>query len=127
MKDNTLYLARFSFTRSSISRLCKSNDSDPQSPPSPPEGDARSQELLARIAQLQTQKVRLTDYQATTLHYEWAMWIRNRELKWARPELESWVTCKAKGPFGPTTNRCGCFISRPHLLPRVAFQNSDVQ
>ncbi|KAI9116177.1 hypothetical protein K1719_013107 [Acacia pycnantha] len=62
MKDNTLYLARFSFTRSSISYLCKSNDSDPQSPPPPPEGDSRSQELLARIAQLQTQKVRLTDY-----------------------------------------------------------------
>ncbi|KAK4268640.1 hypothetical protein QN277_025260 [Acacia crassicarpa] len=64
MKDNTLYLARFSFTRSSISCLCscKSNDSDPQSPLPPPEGDARSQELLARIAQLQTQKVRLTDY-----------------------------------------------------------------
>ncbi|KAI9086530.1 hypothetical protein K1719_031614 [Acacia pycnantha] len=63
MKDNTLYLARFSFTRSSILRLCKSNDSDPQSPPPPLEGDGRSQELLARIAQLQTQKVRLTDYQ----------------------------------------------------------------
>ncbi|KAI9123813.1 hypothetical protein K1719_005113 [Acacia pycnantha] len=48
--------------RSSILRLCKSNDSDPQSPP-PPEGDGRSLRASARIAQLQTQKVQLTDYQ----------------------------------------------------------------
>ncbi|KAK9073052.1 hypothetical protein SSX86_007374 [Deinandra increscens subsp. villosa] len=44
--------------------ICKSKDSDtntPSSEPSP-EGDARKQELLARIAMLQTQKVRLTDY-----------------------------------------------------------------
>ncbi|XP_059305426.1 uncharacterized protein LOC132057010 [Lycium ferocissimum] len=44
--------------------LSKPNDSDSDSdaPPPPPQGDARQQELLARIAQLQTQKVRLTDY-----------------------------------------------------------------
>ncbi|KAI3677626.1 hypothetical protein L6452_36892 [Arctium lappa] len=44
--------------------LCKSKDSNtstPSSPP-PPEGDARKQDLLARIAMLQAQKVRLTDY-----------------------------------------------------------------
>lgn len=44
--------------------LCKSNnsdDSDQENPP-PPQGDQRKQELLARIAMLQTQKVRLTDY-----------------------------------------------------------------
>ncbi|KAH6761998.1 8-amino-7-oxononanoate synthase [Perilla frutescens var. hirtella] len=46
--------------------FCKSNNSDnsdeetPQPPP--PQGDQRKQELLARIAMLQTQKVRLTDY-----------------------------------------------------------------
>lgn len=42
--------------------LCKPNDSDSDAPPPPPQGDSRQQELLARIAQLQTQKVRLTDY-----------------------------------------------------------------
>ncbi|OIT24302.1 PREDICTED: uncharacterized protein LOC109216329 [Nicotiana attenuata] len=42
--------------------LCKRNDSDSDAPPPPPQGDSRQQELLARIAQLQTQKVRLTDY-----------------------------------------------------------------
>ncbi|KAI3474716.1 hypothetical protein Pfo_029901 [Paulownia fortunei] len=43
--------------------LCKSNssgNSDQETPP--PEGDSRKQELLVRIAMLQTQKVRLTDY-----------------------------------------------------------------
>lgn len=40
--------------------LCKSTESD--SEPSPPKGDTRKQELLARIAQLQAQKVRLTDF-----------------------------------------------------------------
>ncbi|KAL6998399.1 hypothetical protein U1Q18_008524 [Sarracenia purpurea var. burkii] len=39
---------------------CKSNNSNTED--SPPEGDTRKQELLARIAMLQTQKVRLTDY-----------------------------------------------------------------
>ncbi|KAI3759890.1 hypothetical protein L1987_50274 [Smallanthus sonchifolius] len=44
--------------------ICKSKDSDantPSSEPSP-DGDARKQEILARIAMLQAQKVRLTDY-----------------------------------------------------------------
>ncbi|KVH94907.1 hypothetical protein Ccrd_003028 [Cynara cardunculus var. scolymus] len=45
--------------------LCKSKDSDTNSPsssPPPSEGDERKQDLLARIAMLQAQKVRLTDY-----------------------------------------------------------------
>ncbi|EXB89949.1 hypothetical protein L484_023601 [Morus notabilis] len=40
--------------------LCKSKDSDPEG--ASPEGDTQKQELLARIVQLQAQKVRLTDY-----------------------------------------------------------------
>ncbi|XP_027067867.1 uncharacterized protein [Coffea arabica] len=40
--------------------LCKANESDSGIPP--PEGDRRKQELLARIAMLQAQKLRLTDY-----------------------------------------------------------------
>nr|GLL24325.1 uncharacterized protein LOC109216329 [Ipomoea trifida] len=44
-----------------ILSFCKSNDSTDSDAP-PPEGDARNQELLAKIAMLQTQKVRLTDY-----------------------------------------------------------------
>ncbi|XP_052174108.1 uncharacterized protein LOC127789279 [Diospyros lotus] len=44
----------------SVSKSSDSNSEDSQS--QPPEGDARKQELLARIAMLQTQKVRLTDY-----------------------------------------------------------------
>ncbi|RVW15930.1 Protein NRT1/ PTR family 8.2 [Vitis vinifera] len=48
--------------RSTLS-LCKSNDDDSSpSDGSLPEGDSRKQELLARIAMLQAQKVRLTDY-----------------------------------------------------------------
>ncbi|GKC68696.1 UPF0503 protein, chloroplastic, partial [Tanacetum coccineum] len=40
-----------------------SNDSDANSPKEPsPDGDAKKQELLARIAMLQAQKVRLTDF-----------------------------------------------------------------
>lgn len=39
--------------------LCKSNESESQAPQP---GDIRKQELLAQIAMLQTQKVRLTDY-----------------------------------------------------------------
>lgn len=39
--------------------LCRANDSN--STP-PPEGDLKKQELLARIAMLQTQKLQLTDY-----------------------------------------------------------------
>ncbi|KAL3536490.1 hypothetical protein ACH5RR_004951 [Cinchona calisaya] len=42
--------------------LCKSKESDSGTPPPPPEGDTRKQELLARIAMLQAQKLRLTDY-----------------------------------------------------------------
>lgn len=44
----------------SILFLCKSNNPDSAAPP--PEGDIQKQEMLARIAMLQTQKVRLTDY-----------------------------------------------------------------
>ncbi|CAL0324747.1 unnamed protein product [Lupinus luteus] len=46
--------------RNSVLCLCssKTNESDSQLP----EGDAQKQELLARIAMIQTQKVRLTDY-----------------------------------------------------------------
>lgn len=61
----------FNASRHSISRtqfLCLSksgdgisdSDSDPDAPK--PEGDTRRQELLARIAMLQTSKVRLTDF-----------------------------------------------------------------
>lgn len=49
--------------------FCKSDDSSSSSSSSgssddssQPEGDTQKQELLARIAMLQTQKVRLTDY-----------------------------------------------------------------
>ncbi|XP_073063020.1 uncharacterized protein [Primulina eburnea] len=45
--------------------FCKSNnnsDNDTEQDSTPPEGDKSKQELLARIAMLQTQKVRLTDY-----------------------------------------------------------------
>lgn len=42
--------------------LCKSNDPDSSQAPPPPEGDTRQQEILARIAMLQTEKVRLSDY-----------------------------------------------------------------
>ncbi|KAL2484804.1 hypothetical protein Adt_29560 [Abeliophyllum distichum] len=46
-----------------ILSLCKSNDWDnSDSEGRKPEGDTRKQDLLARIAMLQTQKVRLTDY-----------------------------------------------------------------
>ncbi|XP_073156047.1 uncharacterized protein [Henckelia pumila] len=45
--------------------FCKSNnssDNNTEQDSTPPEGDKSKQELLARIAMLQTQKVRLTDY-----------------------------------------------------------------
>lgn len=45
-----------------ISTLCLCKSVDSNSEESSPEGDKRKQELLARIAQLQAQKVRLTDY-----------------------------------------------------------------
>ncbi|KAI3882086.1 hypothetical protein MKW92_039793 [Papaver armeniacum] len=41
---------------------CKSNNAESGSESSSPEGDKRKQELLVKIAMLQTQKVRLTDY-----------------------------------------------------------------
>lgn len=48
--------------RSTLS-LCKSNDNDSSpSDGSSSEGDSRKQDLLARLAMLQAQKVRLTDY-----------------------------------------------------------------
>lgn len=54
------------FQRKDLVRcLCKPNDSNSDSDapsPTPPQGDTHQQELLAMIAQLQTQKVRLTDY-----------------------------------------------------------------
>ncbi|KAJ6913262.1 hypothetical protein NC651_015695 [Populus alba x Populus x berolinensis] len=42
-------------TKNSILFLCKSNDSDSEAPP--PEGDTKKQELLAKIAMLQAQKI----------------------------------------------------------------------
>ncbi|EPS60147.1 hypothetical protein M569_14657, partial [Genlisea aurea] len=46
--------------KSSISASSNPDNSDEQTPK--PEGDSRRQELLAEIAMLQTQKLRLTDY-----------------------------------------------------------------
>ena len=46
--------------RGSVWCVCRSKESDSEG--SPAEGDAKSQELLAQIAMLQTQKVRLTDF-----------------------------------------------------------------
>ena len=46
-------------TKDSVLCLCKSNQSESQAPQP---GDIRKQELLAQIAMLQTQKVRLMDY-----------------------------------------------------------------
>lgn len=54
-----IYRKRFLNTKGSVLCLCKSNESDSQAPQP---GDIRKQELLAQIAMLQTQKVRLTDY-----------------------------------------------------------------
>uniref|UniRef100_A0A2P2JSU0 Uncharacterized protein LOC105121965 n=2 Tax=Rhizophora mucronata TaxID=61149 RepID=A0A2P2JSU0_RHIMU len=54
--------------KNSVRCLCKSNDSESEDTP-PPEGDTRKQELLARIAMLQTEKVRLTDYLDETSAY----------------------------------------------------------
>ncbi|GLT52693.1 hypothetical protein SLA2020_260170 [Shorea laevis] len=57
---------RLPISRNSIPCLCKNDDSDGNDSeaesPSSPEGDTRQQELLAAIAMLQTQKVRLTEY-----------------------------------------------------------------
>ncbi|XP_061374194.1 uncharacterized protein LOC133316461 [Gastrolobium bilobum] len=54
-----IHCRRLFSTRSSILCLCKSNESDSQAPQP---GDTRKQELLAQIAMLQAQKVRVTDY-----------------------------------------------------------------
>lgn len=51
---------RLTGARTSFVSLCKSKDSESEESPS--EGDIKKQELLARIAMLQAQKVRLTDY-----------------------------------------------------------------
>ncbi|KAK7349951.1 hypothetical protein VNO77_07877 [Canavalia gladiata] len=56
----TLYPTKLPNTINSILCFCKSNDSDSEDPK--PEGDAHNQELLAQMAMLQTQKVRLTDF-----------------------------------------------------------------
>ena len=63
-KHALFHRKRFAYTKNSILCLSKSNDSKSDSDPesSSPEGDTRKQELLAQIAMLQTQKVRLTDY-----------------------------------------------------------------
>uniref|UniRef100_A0A7N0U880 Uncharacterized protein n=1 Tax=Kalanchoe fedtschenkoi TaxID=63787 RepID=A0A7N0U880_KALFE len=67
--QTTLYPTKnavFQTSRWSRKRNCsipcpsKPKDGDSEAPP--PEGDTRNQDLLARIAMLQTQKVRLTDY-----------------------------------------------------------------
>ncbi|KAK7256872.1 hypothetical protein RIF29_30416 [Crotalaria pallida] len=55
----TIHCTRLLNTRGSILCLCKSNDSDSQTPQP---GDTRKQDLLARIVMLQTRKVRLMDY-----------------------------------------------------------------
>lgn len=61
IKHTSFHTTRLSNTKQhSNLRICKSNDSDSEA--SSPEGDTRKQELLARIAQLQAQKVRLTDF-----------------------------------------------------------------
>lgn len=59
-KQALFYTGRPTTLKNSILCLCKSND--PDSEGSPAEGDTRKQDLLARIAMLQAQKVRLTDY-----------------------------------------------------------------
>lgn len=62
IKHGLFYIRTVPNTKNSLFCLCKSKDSDESSEASPPEGDTRKQELLARIAMLQAQKVRLTDY-----------------------------------------------------------------
>ncbi|KAJ0028666.1 hypothetical protein Pint_35227 [Pistacia integerrima] len=60
-KHDIFYTRRITITtKHSFVSLCKSKDSDSED--STAEGDASKQELLARIAMLQAQKVRLTDY-----------------------------------------------------------------
>ncbi|XP_022151554.1 uncharacterized protein LOC111019467 [Momordica charantia] len=56
-----LYTTKLPNSKSFSLCLCHSNTSD-STAPSSPEGDPQKQEILARIAQLQTQKLRLTDF-----------------------------------------------------------------
>ncbi|OIW07531.1 hypothetical protein TanjilG_14477 [Lupinus angustifolius] len=55
----TIHCTRILNARGSILCLCKSNDSDSETPQP---GDTRKQDLLAQIAMLQARKVRVTDY-----------------------------------------------------------------
>ncbi|XP_071716006.1 uncharacterized protein [Rutidosis leptorrhynchoides] len=65
-KHEFFYKPDFNIKNGRHTRLlfCKSKDSDTNNPSPAPsaDGDARKQELLARIAMLQAQKVRLTDF-----------------------------------------------------------------
>lgn len=60
-KNTFVYTARLPTSKNSFLCLCQSNTSD-SSASTPPEGDPQKQEILARIAQLQTQKLRLTGF-----------------------------------------------------------------
>ncbi|KAG6603599.1 hypothetical protein SDJN03_04208, partial [Cucurbita argyrosperma subsp. sororia] len=60
-RNTFFYTARFPNSKSSFLCRCQPNTSDSSSS-TPPEGDSQKQEILARIAQLQTQKLRLTDF-----------------------------------------------------------------
>lgn len=62
------FSSRVTINRNSPLCLCKSNDSDSSEAP-PPEGDSKQQELLARMALLQTEKARLTGYLDETSNY----------------------------------------------------------
>lgn len=57
-----LHTPKLPISRNSFFCLCQSNTSDSTPSTPPPEGDPQKQEILARIAQLQTQKLRLTGF-----------------------------------------------------------------
>ena len=61
---NTILHHKARLSNKKISNLCLCNSSGNSNPEggSNPDGDTRKQELLARIVQIQTQKVRLTDF-----------------------------------------------------------------
>lgn len=60
-KEGQFSRNNYLFRKASV--ICKTKSKDGSDAETPqPKGDAKKQELLARIAQLQTQKVRLTDY-----------------------------------------------------------------
>ena len=61
-KNTFLYTPKLPISKNSFSCLCQSNTSDSAPSTPPPEGDPQKQEILARIAQLQTQKLRLTGF-----------------------------------------------------------------